>query len=240
MKKYLVAMALVSAGISVPATAQLAVIDKSNLLKAVDTARNTLTMIDKAQEQIAEAQQLYSSMNGITDIPQMARELASEQLTMSRPYGVDDQIILVDGNLDQLGSVGVRARDLISGANLSVDPYGRGDSMSPSIDYGYEEAARRQAIAEARLTNYDDMSEGITRLGQRLETAETQKEVQDIQSKLLEYSAQVQNETNRLKALEMAQMANETRQQKESYAARLRVNKATREAAAEAVRTGGR
>lgn len=240
MKKYLVAMALAASAVSVPATAQLQVIDKSNLLKSIDTARNTLTMIDKAQQQIAEAQQLYASLSGITDIPQIASELAREQLTMSRPYGVDDQIILIDGDLNQMGSVGQRARDLISGANLSVDPYGRGDSMSRSIDYGYEEAARRQAIAEARLSNYDEMSEGITRLGERLQTAETQKEVQDIQVKLMEYSAQVQNETNRLKALEMAQIANQERERKESYAARLRAQDAVGKAATDVIRTGGR
>lgn len=177
-----------------PASAQLAVIDSSNLAKAIETARNTL-------KQIEEAQRLYDSANRITDVGSIASVLNSDTLRNDLPSDIQDSLQLASSDLSELGSVGDRAQAILSNKGLDFKD---ADGLLASAQ-GL--AARDQAIAEVQLEAAAQTSEGIKELKERLNSADTSKEVADLQARATLEAVQLMNQANQRQALKDAQLA---------------------------------
>lgn len=177
-----------------PASAQLAVIDSSNLAKAIETARNTL-------KQIEEAQRLYDSANRITDVGSIASVLNSDTLRKDLPSDIQDSLQLASSDLSELGSVGDRAQAILSSKGLDFND---ADGLLASAE-GL--AARDQAIAEVQLEAAAQTSEGIKELKERLNSADTSKEVADLQARATLEAVQLMNQANQRQALKDAQLA---------------------------------
>lgn len=177
-----------------PASAQLAVIDSSNLAKAIETARNTL-------KQIEEAQRLYDSANRITDVGSIASVLNSDTLRNDLPSDIQDSLQLASSDLSELGSVGDRAQAILSSKGLDFND---ADGLLASAQ-GL--AARDQAIAEVQLDAAAQTSEGIKELKERLNSADTSKEVADLQARATLEAVQLMNQANQRQALKDAQLA---------------------------------
>lgn len=177
-----------------PASAQLAVIDSSNLAKAIETARNTL-------KQIEEAQRLYDSANRITDVGSIASVLNSDTLRNDLPSDIQDSLQLASSDLSELGSVGDRAQAILSSKGLDFND---ADGLLASAQ-GL--AARDQAIAEVQLEAAAQTSEGIKELKERLNSADTSKEVADLQARATLEAVQLMNQANQRQALKDAQLA---------------------------------
>lgn len=177
-----------------PASAQLAVIDSSNLAKAIETARNTL-------KQIEEAQRLYDSANRITDVGSIASVLNSDTLRNDLPSDIQDSLQLASSDLSELGSVGDRAQAILSSKGLDFND---ADGLLASAR-GL--AARDQAIAEVQLDAAAQTSEGIKELKERLNSADTSKEVADLQARATLEAVQLMNQANQRQALKDAQLA---------------------------------
>ena len=99
---------------------KVAVLDNSNLAQAINTARNTLKQIEKAQEQIDQAKRLYDSANGVTDIDSGLKVLDNPMLRGGLPSGVTDGAAYVSDSYSDLGDVGRRAEG-IYGASDPVE-----------------------------------------------------------------------------------------------------------------------
>lgn len=155
----------------VPAMAQLAVVDSSNLAQAISTARNTL-------KQIEEAQKLYESVNQVTDIASAAQVLNSDLMQRGLPSGVRDSVQLASTNLSELGSIGDRARQMLDARNLSGAINGADGALGSAAQL----AARDAAMAEASLSAGDQTAEGISQLKARLATSASAKETADLQA----------------------------------------------------------
>lgn len=177
-----------------PAAAQLSVIDSSNLAKAIETARNTL-------KQIEEAQRLYDSANRITDLGSIASVLNSDTVRTGLPSDIQDSLQLASSDLSELGSVGDRAQDILSSKGLDLRD---ADGLLASAE-GL--AARDQAIAEVQLQAAAQTSDGIKELKERLNSAETSKEVADLQARATLEAVQLMNQANQRQALKDAQLA---------------------------------
>lgn len=177
-----------------PSSAQLAVIDSSNLAKAIETARNTL-------KQIEEAQRLYDSANRITDVGSIASVLNSDTLRNDLPSDIQDSLQLASSDLSELGSVGDRAQAILSSKGLDFND---ADGLLASAQ---GVAARDQAIAEVQLEAAAQTSEGIKELKERLNSADTSKEVADLQARATLEAVQLMNQANQRQALKDAQLA---------------------------------
>lgn len=186
--------------VSVPAKAQLAVVDHTNLAKAIETARNTLTLIDRAEQQIAEAQKLYDAGNRITDIGNIAGDLNSQFLQRGIPDDIRNVADLSSADLSDLGSIGQRAQELLSQRGYST-------AAAEPYSSGFQSAARDQAIAENGLTIADHTTQGLGELKSRLNTAQTEKEVDDLQARATLEVAQLLNQANQRQAMLEAQNA---------------------------------
>lgn len=208
------------------ARAQMAVIDHSSLAQALETARNTLTMIDKAQQQVNEAQKLFSSVNGVTDIVWIATGLNSDALRRGLPADIETAADLLSSDLGELGSIGDRAREILLQNDFSTDSQLATSQAGTNALYtSATQAARDQAIAENGLAIAQQTSDGLGELKQRLATAETAKEVSALQARATLELAQILNQANQATALRDAQIARQRQVGIASEAARQKRNR---------------
>ena len=194
-KKYrFCAAALLLVGACAPASAQMAVIDGSNLAKAIETARNTL-------RQIEEAQRLYDSANKITNVSSIANVLNNDLVKRGLPSDVRNTADLVTADLSELGSIGDRANSILRGRGLTT---GSATGLLNSVE---TLAARNQAIAEVQMDVAKQTSDGLDELKGRLRTAATSKETADLNARATLEVAQLVNRANQMQALRDAQNA---------------------------------
>ena len=177
-----------------PASAQMAVIDSSNLAKAIETARNTL-------RQIEEAQRLYESANKITNVSSIGNVLNNDLVKRGLPSDVRNTADLVTADLSELGSIGDRANSILQGRGLTT---GNATGLLNSVE---KLAARNQAIAEVQMDVAKQTSDGLDELKDRLRTAETSKETADLNARATLEVAQLVNRSNQMQALRDAQSA---------------------------------
>jgi conjugal transfer/entry exclusion protein len=176
------------------ASAQMAVIDGSNLAKAIETARNTL-------RQIEEARRLYDSANRITDVSSVGNVLNNDLVKRGLPSDVRNTADLVTADLSELGSIGDRANSILQGRGLTTS---NATGLLNSVE---TLAARNQAIAEVQMDVAKQTSNGLDQLKDRLRTAETAKETADLNARATLEVAQLVNRSNQMQALRDAQNA---------------------------------
>jgi type IV secretion system protein VirB5 len=189
-------IALLLLGVGAPASAQMAVIDGSNLAKAIETARNTL-------RQIEEAQRLYDSANRITDVSSVGNILNNDLVKRGLPSDVQNTTRLVSSDLSELGSIGERANSILQGRGLTTS---NATGLLNSVE---TIAARNQAIAEVQIDVARQTSDGLGQLKDRLGTASTAKETADLNARATLEVAQLLNNAARTQALKDAQVASE-------------------------------
>jgi type IV secretion system protein VirB5 len=189
--------------LAAPASAQMVVIDHAALAKHIETARNTLNQLQKAQQQLQEAQRLYGSFNKITDIKSVASILDNDLVQRGLPADLGSSAKLLSTDLASMGELGARAQDLMRSRDLN----GAIAMSDAAIKMASRGAARDQAIAEATLGVAAARSEGLSRMADRLGTATTAKEVMDLQARAAIEAAAAVNQTNQLMALELGRQA---------------------------------
>ena len=208
--------------LATPASAQMVVIDHAALAKHLQTARNTLNQVQKAQQQIDEAKRLYGSFNSITDIKAVSGILNNDMVQRGLPADLGNSAKLLSSDLDKMGELGARAGELMRLRDLSVD--GAISVADAAIALTSRGAARDQAVAEASLAVTAARSEGLGRLTDRLATATTAKEVMDLQARAAIESAAAQNQANQLMALELGRQADARARSAASLAAARRAD----------------
>lgn len=118
MKRMVVGLATAMA-LAGPASAQMVVIDHAALVKHIETARNTLNQLQKAQQQLQEAQRLYASFNKITDIKSVAGILDNDTVQRGLPFDLGSSAKLLSTDLDKMGELGARAQDMMRSRDLN-------------------------------------------------------------------------------------------------------------------------
>lgn len=170
-------VSLVALGMAAtPASAQLAVVDKANLAKALETARNTLRTIERLDAQLEEAQRLYDSVNGITDIRSVASILDQQRLRGDLPEGFEGTASYVTDDLNALGSLSGRAQQIYSATDLGS----AAGASRQALEVLGRRIARDQALAEYELRQTEDRALGVAVLEDRLATATTQREIDEV------------------------------------------------------------
>lgn len=221
--RYQIALSALTLGImAVPAHGQLAVIDNANLVRTIETARNTLEQIRKAEQQIQEAQRLYDSVNGVTDIQDVARILDNRTLRGALPDGVADASGYVSDDLRDLGQVAGRAEQIYGASNFRSGV----QSADASLAVLGRRASRDRALAEYSLDVANERAEGLGVLEDRLATATTQREIDEISARSSIETAAAVNELARQMAAERAQEAERERLAAERAAADLKAHRA--------------
>ncbi|WOE76744.1 type IV secretion system protein [Alterisphingorhabdus coralli] len=206
LKKLTVAAALVAMAVPSAAQAQWKVFDSANYAQAIEQVRQAQQQIEEARRRLQEMQRLYDSVNGITDIQDVASIMNNPQLRGALPEGVTDVGDLVRQNRDLGGALGARADAILRETDYQLGSEAS-DAQREAFETAARDASKARALADQALINADDRAQGVGQLNDRLNVAETQKEVMAVQTRAAIEGVAASNETNRLIALEAAQRA---------------------------------
>ncbi len=202
-KKAIVALGWVAvAGTAAPAHAQgIPVHDSSSLLQQIEQVRQAVQMIEQGRQQIEEAQRLYDDVSGLTDIPRVAEDFANDAM---RGLNVGE------GSLQDFGTGDY---DFVGTARQRVDRAYQDmlESLGGQADDAAQATARRIAgqvgMAETVGSSVQARREQIIELSNRLATAESSKEVADLQARIQAESLGLQNDMLALQAIQLEQQA---------------------------------
>ena len=209
--------------ISMPAFAQgIPVYDSSTFLQTLSTVKNTLSMIEQGKEQIAQATDMFNSINKLTNVNRIASSLNTDAVRHLLPSEARDIQRLMSSDISGLGSLSssasrIRTNNRVAIPDLRADATDFERSGRDAISRNGDLAARDAAVAEAAYGVTTQRTAGLEELRSSLDTASDAKDVMDIQARVGVENAHIQNDAVQLQALQMRQAAEaRLRSQRES------------------------
>lgn len=193
------------------AQAQQIVHDPTSYAQLVREAQTALQQLEQLREQVRQGEQLFDSLNDLSDVNALARELGLPEVRNPLP-DLRSLRAAGDGDLSALGALAARA-DTIRAETRVYTPPPAGDV--PEVDRYYREAlersgartARDLAVGEAVSAAADQRLAGLEALREALDTAPNARAVMDLEARLSAEQALIQNEQVRLQGLALTQAA---------------------------------
>ena len=202
-----IAAPAVIAACAVPASAQgIPVFDTTTYLQALQTARQTLQIVEQGRQQIETAANQLQSLQKLTNMSEIASALNLPQVRNILPTTTTDVTTLFGGDLTRLGSLGTLASNIQS--RFRISPSG-----SSEADEAYNQALRNStgaaattaALGENTLAITQARMQGLDQLRQQLAGARDPKDVMDLQARIAVEQAQLQNDMLKMQAIQLAQ-----------------------------------
>lgn len=209
IKRTVVALAAATAmaAFAAPAAAQgIPVFDTTTYLQALQTARQTLTIVEQGRQQIETAANQLQSLQKLTNMSEIASTLNLPQVRNILPGTTTDAATLLSGDLSRLGALGtlasnIQARYRISGTGSSDADAAYNQALRDSTS----SAATTAALGENTLSVTQARTQGLDQLRQQLANARDPKDVMDLQARIAVEQAQLQNDMLKMQAIQMAQ-----------------------------------
>ncbi len=194
------------AALASPAAAQgIPVFDMTTYLQALQTAKQTLTMVDQGRQQIRQAQQTFESLSKLTNINEIAPQLISPQVRNILPNSTIDAATLLKGDFTQLGALGSLASNIQSRYALSSSGSDADAAYAEALRNATGSAATTAALGENTLAVSQMRMQGLDQLRQQLSSAKDPKDVMDLQARIAVEQAHLQNDMLKMQAIQMAQ-----------------------------------
>ncbi|WP_037470365.1 P-type DNA transfer protein VirB5 [Sinorhizobium fredii] len=179
------------------------VIDQTAIAKHIETIAELKSHLDALNQQIEQAQQLYGSLNKLTDMADVASVLNDPAIRKALPADFNAIADLFKGN----GS-GV----LDDSASKFLE--GNSTYRTSADDFYAQELSRIQAKNAGQMSLgqqiYDTATkriDGIDQLREKISTASDAKDIADLQARLLAETAFLQTDMLRMEGLRMVQQA---------------------------------
>ncbi|MEY9773128.1 type IV secretion system protein VirB5 [Sinorhizobium fredii] len=179
------------------------VIDQTAIAKHIETIAELKSQLDALNQQIEQAQQLYGSLNKLTDMADVASVLNDPTIRNALPADFNAIADLFKGN-----GTGV--------LNDSASKFLEGNSTyrTSADDFYAQELSRIQAKNAGQMSLgqqiYDTATkriDGIDQLREKISTASDAKDIADLQARLLAETAFFQTDMLRMEGLRMVQQA---------------------------------
>ncbi|WP_273793760.1 P-type DNA transfer protein VirB5 [Brucella anthropi] len=197
-------IALVALFPTAAAVAQgIPVIDQTSILKQIESITQLKSQLDALHQQIDQAQQLYGSLNKLTDMADVANVLNDPAIRKALPSDFASIGGLFNGNGS--GSIGQSASKFLE-SNSSYrteadDFYAKELSRIQNRNAG--QMSLGQQIYDAATKRID----GIDELREKISSASDAKEIADLQARLQAEQAFLQTDVLRMEGLQMVQRA---------------------------------
>ena len=209
--------------------AQVIVHDPTSYARMVEEARTALEQLRALQAQVEQAEALFESLNELSDVNALARELGLPEVRSPLP-DLEALRAAADGDLSALGTLAERADAIRAETRLYTPPSGDLSEAEAfyrdSLERAGARTARDLAVGEAIGQSADRRRGGLETLRSALDTAPNARAVLDLEARLSAEQALIQNEQVRLQGLALTQ------------AAEARLEEQRRRERAEAVRAG--
>ncbi len=189
-----------------PAAAQgIPVFDTTTYLQALQTAKQTLTMVDQGRQQIQQAADTFNSLSKLTNVNAIATQLLNSQVRNILPNTTIDAATLLKGDFSQLGALGGLASNIQSRYKLSSSGSDADAAYSAALRNATGSAATMAALGENTLAVSQTRMQGLDQLREQLSSAKDPKDVMDLQARIAVEQAQLQNDMLKMQAIQMAQ-----------------------------------
>jgi len=213
MKRYVIGLAALMLCTTAPAAAQgIPVYDGTSYLKLLEQAKTAASQLNKLQETYNQAVKAYDAANGITNVNDIGSILNSPQSRNWIPSEAKDIQKLMSGANNQLGSLGTAATNIRNGRRVDIPALNgtasdRDRANRTALDSAGNSAATDAAIAEAAYGATGTRTQELEQLRKSLDTATTQKQVQDIQARIAVEQAHIDNDLMQFQAVQARRTA---------------------------------
>ncbi|MBK5570017.1 P-type DNA transfer protein VirB5 [Ensifer sp. SSB1] len=179
------------------------VIDRTAIAKHLESIAQLKAQLDALNQQIEQAQNLYGSLNKITDMADVAAVLNDPAVRKALPQDFDAIEVLFKGN--GTGVFGDTASKFLDGNSAyrtnADDFYAQELSRIQNKNAGQMSLAQHIYDAAAKRVG------GIDQLREKISTAGDAKDIADLQARLQAETAFLQTDILRMEALRMVQQA---------------------------------
>ena len=202
-----IAAPAVIAAFASPAAAQgIPVFDTTTYLQALQTAKQTLTIVEQGKQQIETAASQLQSLRKLTNMSEIASTLNLPQVRNLLPTTTTDVTSLFSGDLATLGSLGTLASNIQSRYGLAPTGLSEADAAyAQALKDSTGSAATTAALGHNTLNVAQARTQGLDQLRQQLASARDPKDVMDLQARIAVEQAQLQNDMLKMQAIQMAQ-----------------------------------
>ena len=179
------------------------VIDQTAILKHIESIAQLKSQLDALHQQIEQAQQLYGSLNKLTDMADVASVLNDPAIRKALP----SDFAAIEGLLkgDGTGVFKDSASKFLEGNSTyrtdADDFYAKELARVQNKNAG--QMSLGQQIYDAATKRFD----GIDQLREKISTASDAKEIADLQARLQAEQAFLQTDVLRMEGLRMVQQA---------------------------------
>jgi len=179
------------------------VIDAAAIAQAVKDFEQGAAQLKQLQEQLQQAKELYGSLNGLTDMSNIADILNKPEIRQALPedFAAVESLLKGEGE-DRFGD---SARKFLD-QNVSYE--------SEANDFYAQELAKAQKRSAGQMTVGEQIYnagtkriEGIEELREQISNSENAKETADLQARIQAETAALQADNLRMQGLAMVQQA---------------------------------
>jgi len=203
----LAACAGLLAALSGRAQAEMIVYDPTSYAKLLQEAQTALNQLKQLEQQVAQGQQLLTSLNQISNVNTLATTLSQPALRAFLP-NADAFVTAAQGDLtalSALGALGAKAQAIRTANQLYTPP--AGDPAGADLAAAGNRAALNLATGESIGEAAASRLAGLQQLTSALDTAPNARAILDLQARIAAEQAMIANDQMRLQGLAMTQAA---------------------------------
>lgn len=182
-------------------------------IPVIDTAQITNAREQFAQEiaqmvqELEEARRLYDSINGVTEMADIAEALNDPDVRELLGPQAMEIASLLEVDIDDLGNLSDTANTYLDHTRPTSADISAEDFYRRELDRIGAQSARDAAFGDRIVQAADDRLAGLEQLRRAIGQASTQREIDALSARLQVESAMLQNDTNRIQGLAMLQSA---------------------------------
>jgi type IV secretion system protein VirB5 len=195
------AMMIFSAGTA--AGQGIPVIDQTAILKHIESIAQLKSQLEALHQQIEQAQQLYGSLNKLTDMADVASVLNDPAVRKALP----SDFAAIEGLLkgEGAGVFGQSASKFLEGnSNYRTDA---DDFYAKELSRIQNQNAGQMSLGQQIYDAATKRIDGIDELREKISSASDAKEIADLQARLQAEQAFLQTDVLRMEGLQMVQRA---------------------------------
>ncbi|ARQ62220.1 UNVERIFIED_ORG: type IV secretion system protein VirB5 [Rhizobium etli] len=202
-KRVVIALSLLLISTELAAGQGIPVIDQSAIAKQIESITQLKSQLDTLNQQLQQAQQLYVSLNKITNMADVANLLNDPSIRKALPHDFNTIEGLFKGSgTSVFGSSASKFLERNSTYRTDADDfYAQELSRIQHLNAG--QMSLGQQIYDAATKRID----GIDQLRQQISSAADVKDIADLQARLQAETAFLQTDVLRMQGLQMVQQA---------------------------------
>ncbi|MHC2484891.1 P-type DNA transfer protein VirB5 [Rhizobium leguminosarum] len=179
------------------------VIDETAIAKQIESITQLKSQLDTLNQQLQQAQQLYASLNKVTNMADVAGLLNDPSIRKALPQDFNAIEGLLKGNgTGVLGNSASKFLDDNSTYRTSANDF-YAQELARAQNQNAGQMSLGQQIYDAATKRID----GIDQLRQQISSAADAKDIADLQARLQAETAFLQTDVLRMQALQMVQQA---------------------------------